>query len=197
MSPLIQQLIQGLRCLPGIGPRSAQRMALHLLERDRQKGLELAKTLEQVLTQMGNCQRCRIFSETTLCNLCTNPARDHSLLCVVETPADVLALEQTGIFRGLYFILMGHLSPLDGIGPQELGMHFFIERISQNEIKEIIIATNSTVEGEATAHYLANLIRTKNIKCSRIAHGVPVGGELGYLDGSTLMRAIVARTLIE
>lgn len=197
MSPLIQQLIQGLRCLPGIGPRSAQRMALHLLERDRQKGLELAKILEQVLTQMGNCQRCRIFSETALCNLCTNQARDHSLLCVVETPADVLALEQTGIFRGLYFILMGHLSPLDGIGPQELGMHFFIERISQNEIKEIIIATNSTVEGEATAHYLANLIRTKNIKCSRIAHGVPVGGELGYLDGSTLMRAIVARTLIE
>lgn len=196
-SPLIQQLIQALRCLPGIGPRSAQRMALHLLERDRQKGLELGKILEKVLTQMGNCERCRTFSETALCDLCSNPARDESLLCVVETPADVMALEQTGIYRGLFFILMGHLSPLDGIGPEELGIHLFLERISNSEIKEIIIATNSTVEGEATAHYLSNILKAKNLKCSRIAHGVPVGGELGYLDGSTLMRALVARTLIE
>lgn len=196
-SPLIQQLIQALRCLPGVGPRSAQRMTLHLLERDRENGLALASILEKALTQIGRCKNCRTFSESDICSLCANTNRDHTLLCIVETPADVVALEQIGSFRGLYFVLMGHLSPLDGIGPNEIGIDALIQRVTTQEIKEIIIATNSTVEGEATAHYIANLLKHKNIKCTRIAHGVPMGGELEYLDGNTLARALAARILIE
>lgn len=197
LSPLIQQLIQGLRCLPGVGPRSAQRMAFHLLERDRDNGIALAKILQEALTKVGHCENCRTFSETKICHLCANPARDPNLLCIVETPADVIAIEQLGSFRGLYFVLMGHLSPLDGIGPNEIGMEGLLQRLQQNEVREIILATNSTVEGEATAHYIANLVRSKNIKCTRIAHGVPMGGELEYLDGGTLSRALAARTIIE
>lgn len=192
-SPLVQQLIQALRCLPGVGPRTAQRMALHLLERDRQNGLALANLLQQALTQVGHCQHCRNLSENNICALCLNPARESSLLCIVETPADVMAIEQIGSYRGLYFVLMGHLSPLDGIGPNDIGIDALLHRLQQQEIKEIILATNSTVEGEATAHYIANLMKGKNIKCSRIAHGVPMGGELEYLDGGTLARALAAR----
>lgn len=191
---LIDQLINTLRCLPGIGPRSAQRMAFHLLQQGRSDGLSLAKTLEQALTQVGNCKRCRTFSEHDLCNVCSNPRRDSSLLCIVETPADIVAIEQTNSYHGLYFVLMGHLSPIDGIGPNEIGINelsnLFIE---DNSIKEAIIATNSTVEGEATAHYLANLIRAKQIKCSRIAHGIPLGGELEYTDSNTLAKALLGR----
>lgn len=196
-SPLIQQLIDALRCLPGVGPKSAQRMTLHLLERDRDNGLNLARVLQQSLTEIGHCQRCRTFSETDICLLCNNSSRDISLLCVVETPADVMAIEQISSYRGLYFVLMGHLSPLDGIGPKEIGIDALLQRLNNPELKEIILATNSTVEGEATAHYIANLVRGKNIKCSRIAHGVPLGGELEYLDGGTVARALAARILIE
>ena len=196
-SPLIQELIQAFRCLPGIGPRSAQRMTLHLLERDRNNGMTLAKILEKALTQVGHCQNCRTFTESTICALCINPGRDNSLLCIVETPADVMAIEQLGSFRGLYFVLMGHLSPLDGIGPNEIGIDALLQRINSTDIKEIILATNSTVEGEATAHYIANLVKSKQIKCTRIAHGVPMGGELEYLDGGTLARALSARILVE
>lgn len=197
LSPLIQQLIQALRCLPGVGPRSAQRMAFHLLERDRDNGISLAKILQETLTKVGHCENCRTFSETQICHLCANPARDPALLCIVETPADVVAIEQLGSFRGLYFVLMGHLSPLDGIGPNEIGINALLQRLQQNEIREMILATNSTVEGEATAHYIASLVKSRNIKCTRIAHGVPMGGELEYLDGGTLSRALAARTLIE
>lgn len=196
-SPLIQQLIQALRCLPGVGPRSAQRMTLHLLERDRNNGLILAQALQKALTEVQHCRRCRTFSETELCIICTNSNRDPSLLCIVETPADVIAIEQIGSYRGFYFVLMGHLSPLDGIGPNEIGMHELLQRLTNHEVKEMILATNSTVEGEATAHYIANLVKGKPIKCSRIAHGVPMGGELEYLDGGTLARALAARTVVE
>lgn len=194
-SPLIQQLIQALRCLPGVGPKSAQRMAFHLLERDRENGLSLATVLQQTLTQVGHCKRCCTFSETELCTLCSNSNRDISLLCVVETPADVMAIEQISSYRGYYFVLMGHLSPLDGIGPNEIGIDALMQRLD-HEVKEIILATNSTVEGEATAHYIANLVKNRNIKCTRIAHGIPMGGELEYLDGNTLARALAARIII-
>lgn len=196
-SPLIQQLIDALRCLPGVGPKSAQRMTLHLLERDRNNGLNLANILQQTLTQIDHCKRCRTFSETDLCLICNNLSRDNSLLCIVETPADVMAIEQISSYRGLYFVLMGHLSPLDGMGPNEIGIDQLIQRLNDTELKEIILATNSTVEGEATAHYIATLVKNKNIRCTRIAHGVPLGGELEYLDGGTVARALAARIVIE
>lgn len=193
-SPLIEQLIHALRCLPGIGPKSAQRMAFHLLQRHRQNGLHLAKTLEQALTEIGHCEQCHILCETPKCRLCADEKRDSSLLCIVESPVDVIIFEQTGSFRGLYFVLMGHLSPLDGIGPKEIGIDRLLSRVQQGQIHEIILATNTTVEGEATAHYIANLMKELNIKCTRIAYGVPVGGELEYLDAHTLTRAFLART---
>lgn len=196
-SPLVQQLIEALRCLPGVGPKSAQRMAFHLLDKARENGLILANTLQQALTNVGHCSQCRTFSEQELCSLCANVSRNQHLLCIVESPVDVMALEQTGSYRGLYFVLMGHLSPLDGIGPNEIGIPVLIERIQKNLIQEVILATNPTVEGEATAHYIASLLKDRNIRCTRIAHGVPLDGELGYLDGGTLARAISARTVIE
>lgn len=196
LTPLVQQLIEGLRCLVGVGPKSAQRMAFHLLDRQRKAGLQLAQILNQALIEVGACQRCRTFSETDLCNICSNPTRNTSLLCVVETAADVMALEQTSCYKGLYFVLTGHLSPLDGIGPNELGMDALLELVNAADIQEIILATNPTVEGEATAHYVVTLLKDKNIRFSRIAHGVPLDGELGYLDGGTLARAITARTAI-
>jgi recombination protein RecR len=197
-SPLLQQLIAGLRCLPGVGPRSAQRMALHLLAKaQRDNGLMLAAILQQAIAEIGHCRQCNTYSETEVCSLCANLLRDTSLLCVVETPADVLAIEQIGIYRGYYQVLMGHISPLDGIGPDEIGIQALMQRLQQNEVKELILATNSTVEGEATAHYIANLVRNKNIRCSRIAHGVPMGGELEYLDGGTLTRALAARREVD
>jgi recombination protein RecR len=191
---LIDQLINALRCFPGVGPRSAQRMAFHLLQRGRDDGLLLAKILEQVLTNVGHCKRCRTFSEHDLCNICSNPRRDNSLLCIVETPADIIAIEQTHSYHGLYFTLMGHLSPIDGIGPNEIGVSNLTDLLIREEtIKETIIATNPTVEGEATSYYLANLIRTRQIKCTRIAHGIPQGGELEYIDLNTLARALAGR----
>lgn len=196
-TPLVQQLINHLRCLPGVGPKSAQRMAFHLLERNREAGLSLAKIMNEALIQVGQCQSCRTFSEQALCNLCLNPTRDSSKLCVVENPADVFALEQTHSYKGLYFVLMGHLSPLDGIGPDEINLPALKQHILAKNIKEVILATNPTVEGEATAHYIANLLKNSEVHCTRIAHGVPLDGELGYLDAGTLSRAMNLRTTVQ
>lgn len=192
-SPLIDQLVDALRCLPGVGPKSAQRMALHLLEREREGGAQLAKTLAQAVLEVKHCQQCRILCEVDTCKICADPGRDAALLCVVESPADVLAIEQTGLYRGRYFVLMGHLSPIDGIGPQEIGIDHLLERINQSSVQEIIMATNPTVEGEATAHYIADQIKSMQITISRIAHGVPLGGELEYVDGGTLAHAFQGR----
>lgn len=195
-SPLINNLILALRCLPGVGPKSAQRMVFHLLERDREGGRELARILEEAISKVSRCLMCRILCEMPVCNLCGNDRRDQTILCVVESPADVMAIEQTGQYRGLYFVLMGHLSPLDGMGPEEIGVAYFRARLEKREFKEVILATNPTVEGEATAHYLGVLIKEYQIKATRIAYGVPVGGELEYIDGGTLTRALSARLVL-
>ena len=182
-----------LRCLPGVGPKSAQRMALHLLERDRDGGRRLVEALQAALDGIGRCRLCRDLSETEVCALCASPRRDRSSLCVIETPGDVLAVEQATGFQRLYFVLMGHLSPLDGIGPAELGLEILEARLREGEIREIILATNPTVEGEATAYYLAELARERGIRATRIAHGVPLGGELESVDGGTLAHAFAGR----
>jgi recombination protein RecR len=192
-SSLLNQLMTALRCLPGVGPKSAQRMALHLLERDRNGGERLVAALQAALTGIGHCQQCRDLSETDLCPVCASPKRDRSLLCVLETPADVLAVEQATGFQGVYFVLMGHLSPLDGIGPVELGLDVLEARLAERQIREIILATNPTVEGEATAYYIAELAREQGIRTTRIAHGVPLGGELESVDGGTLAHAFSGR----
>lgn len=192
-SPLIDQLITALRCLPGVGPKSAQRMAFHILERERSAGNALAEALHKAITHVGHCKSCRTLSESTLCSICSNTNRDSSLLCIVETPSDVIAIEQTGSYRGRYFVLMGRLSPLDGIGPEELGIDHLIQRLTISPLQEVILATNPTVEGEATAHYLAELIKQRGINTTRIAHGVPLGGELEFVDGNTLARAMMGR----
>jgi recombination protein RecR len=195
---LVDQLIQSLRSLPGIGQRSARRMAFHLLQQGRTDGLQLAKNLKETLTQVGNCKRCRTFSEHDICNICANSQRDRSLLCIVETPIDILVIEQTNSYGGLYFTLMGHLSPIDGIGPNEIGISKLINLLnSEPELQKIIIATNPTVEGEATAYYIANIIHDmKKSKCTRIAHGIPFGGELEYTDSNTLAQALMGRVEI-
>lgn len=190
---LIGQLIEALRCLPGVGPKSAQRMAFYLLERNRDGARTLAEALTAAVDTIRHCGECRTLSETEICRLCANPARDRSLLCVVETPADVLAVERATGYKGLYFVLMGHLSPLDGIGPDEIGIDKLMERMDVNRPQEIILATNPTVEGEATAHYIGELARTRTIKVTRIAHGVPLGGELEYVDGGTLAHSFAGR----
>jgi recombination protein RecR len=192
-SPLIDRLVEALRCLPGVGPKSAQRMALHLLERDRDGARRLAQALTEAVERVGHCRRCRNLSEQELCGICASANRDPSELCVVESPADVLAIEQSGVHRGLYFVLMGRLSPLDGIGPEELGLELLERRFGEGEVKEVILATNPTVEGETTAHYVAELARRHGVRPTRIAHGVPLGGELEYVDGTTLSRALSER----
>lgn len=191
-SPLIDELIKSLKVLPGVGPKSAQRMAFYLLERNRSGAARLAHVLETAVQNVGQCSVCRILTEQELCNLCASSRRSEHLLCVVETPADVVAIEQSGSFSGKYFVLHGHLSPIDGIGPAELGMSQLFERFS-DEIEEIIIATNPTMEGEATAHYIAEKAKAKNIRVTRIAHGVPMGGELEFIDGGTLAHALASR----
>jgi recombination protein RecR len=195
--PSLTQLIEALRCLPGVGPKSAQRMAFHLLERDRNGAKQLANAITQADGSIGQCKRCRMFAESELCPVCTSPKRDRALLCVVESPADVVAVEQSGSYRGTYFVLMGHLSPLDGVGPDQLGLPQLNALLLQHEVHEIILATNPTVEGAATAHYIAELARAHQIKATRIAHGVPVGGELEYVDGGTLAHAIAGRHTVE
>jgi recombination protein RecR len=197
LSPLIEQLVESLRCLPGVGRKGAQRMALHLLERDRDAGLALAVALNEAVEQVGHCSQCRNFSEEELCPICADHRRDVSIVCVVESPADVVAIEQSGSFRGLYFVLMGHLSPIDGIGPGEIGLDVLKQRVEEGLIEELILATNPTVEGEATAYYLSDLVRDEPVKVSRIAHGVPLGGELEYVDGSTLAHALSGRRAMD
>jgi len=196
VSPLIEQLIQALKCLPGVGPKSAQRMAYHLLERDREGAVALADALKSAVEQVGHCDRCRTFTEQTRCEICNNQARDNSVLCVVETPADILAIEQATDYRGLYFVLMGHLSPLDGMGPNEIGLDVLAQRLSNEPISEIILATGTTVEGEATAHYIAEMVNTEQTRVTRIAHGIPIGGELEFVSGSTLSHAFSGRRVI-
>lgn len=192
-APLLEQLIDALRCLPGVGQKSAQRMAYHLLERDREGGLRLAGALAEAVERVGHCESCRDFSETPLCPICASASRDRSVLCAIESPADRLVIEQATGFRGLYFVLQGRLSPLDGIGPRELGLDKLAERLAAGETRELIIATNPTVEGEATAHYLAQLARHAGVRPSRLAHGVPLGGELEYVDRGTLAHAFGSR----
>jgi recombination protein RecR len=192
-SPLLQQLITSLRCLPGVGPKSAQRMAFHLLERDSEGALSLAQALEKAVAEIGHCQQCRTLSERDICEICDSNSRDQTMLCVLESPVDVLAVEQTGGFNGLYFVLSGHLSPIDGIGPEDLGIDKLLQRLQQSDVKELILATNPTVEGEATAHFIAAQVKELDIKVSRIAHGVPVGGELEFVDGGTLAHALAGR----
>lgn len=195
-SPLLQQLIDALRCLPGVGVKSAQRMAFHLLERDRKGALNLSDKLRQAMEQIGHCRQCRNFSEEQVCSICGSAKRDSTQLCVVETPADVVALEQSAGYRGLYFVLMGHLSPLDGIGPAELGLDLLRDRMQQENLNEVILATSTTVEGEATAHYITEMAHMGGVSVSRIAYGVPLGGELDLIDGGTLSHAINERKLI-
>ncbi len=196
-SPALQNLIEALRCLPGVGPKSAQRMTLHLLERDREGAVALAQALSDAVERVGRCSRCRNFTELEICEICADPRRDTTTLCVVETPADVLAVEQSGGYRGTYFVLLGHLSPIDGIGPAEIGLDLFQRRIEEEGIEEVILATNPTVEGEATAYYMTDMLLPAGVKVSRIAHGVPLGGELEYVDGSTLAHALSGRRPVE
>jgi len=196
MSPLLEQLIDALKCLPGVGPKSAQRMAFHLLERDRDGARALSAALINAVENIGHCKSCRTLSETDICETCGDRGRDDSALCVVETPSDVLAIEHTSEYRGKYFVLMGHLSPLDGIGPAELGLDLLEGKMSQGGIKEVILATNPTVEGETTAHYISEMANDHGIMATRIAHGVPLGGELEYIDSGTLAHAFSGRNKI-
>ncbi|WP_028305131.1 recombination mediator RecR [Oceanospirillum maris] len=192
-SPLVEELITALRCLPGVGPKSAQRMALHLLEREREGGFRLAETLERSLEHVGQCRECRTLTEEPICRLCRSERRDARLLCVVETPADQIAMEQAGGFNGRYFVLTGHLSPIDGIGPEALGLDQLQQKVSRDQVQEVILATNPTVEGEATAHYISEMLQHLPVTVTRLAHGIPVGGELEYIDGGTLSRAMAGR----
>ncbi len=192
-SPLLDELINAFTCLPGVGPKSAQRMAYHILEREREGGVTLALKLQQSINDIGHCQRCRTLTELEICGLCSSSRRDESVMCIVETPVDVTVLEQATGFQGLYYVLMGKLSPLDGIGPKELGLDKLKSRFAEGEVKELILATNPTVEGEATAYYISEMAKSFDISVSRIAHGVPLGGELEYIDGGTLSHAFAER----
>ncbi len=193
MSPLLQQLIDALKCLPGVGPKSAQRMAFYLLERDIEGAKDLSSALTEAVENIGHCSMCRTLSESELCDICVSTSRNNGALCVIETPADVFAIEHAAGFRGKYFVLMGHLSPLDGIGPAELGLDLLEARLVSGDIKELILATNPTVEGEATAHYISDMAVRHKVMTTRIAHGVPLGGELEYIDAGTLAHAFSGR----
>ncbi len=190
---MLQHLIQSLRCLPGVGSKSAQRMAFFLLQRDRDGARQLAEALSQAADRIGYCQLCRTFSEQEICKSCNSSERDESLLCVVENPSDVWAIEQAGFFTGMYFVLHGSLSPLDGIGPEQLGMDLLERRLAGKQVQELVLATNSTVEGEATAHFIAELAARHDVVATRIAQGVPMGGELEYIDSGTLSHAFSGR----
>lgn len=194
LSPVIQSLIDALRALPGVGPKSAQRMAFYLLTQAQEKGLILGATIQKAIRQVRTCQRCRMLCENDLCAICKRSDRDKSVLCVVESPANVLSLEQAGMYQGLYFVLSGQLSPIDGIGPEEIGIDAFIQRLNEEGLEEVILALSATVEGEATTYYLIELIKQRGLKATRIAHGIPMGGELEYVDEGTLAKALVDRT---
>ena len=195
--PLLAQLIESLRCLPGVGPKTAQRMALHLLERNREGGLRLSATLVDAMQRIGRCKQCRDLTELEVCAICANPRRDQTKLCIVESPVDVLAIEAATAYKGRYFVLLGRLSPLDGIGPAELGLDQLADLLESSAPEEMIVATNPTVEGEATSYYLQRMAKTHNIRVTRIAHGVPLGGELEYTDQSTLAHAFGSRLLVD
>ena len=197
MSPLLAQLIDALKCLPGVGPKSAQRMAFYLLERNREGASHLARSIDEAVAKIGHCKSSRNLSETEFCDICSHTGRDQSKLCVVESPADVMAIEHIAEFRGKYFVLMGHLSPLDGIGPAELGLELLEQRLASGEIQELILATNPTVEGETTAHYISEMATDHGVDATRIAHGVPLGGELEYIDAGTLAHAFSGRQKIK
>lgn len=192
-TPLLAELIKALTILPGVGPKSAQRIAFNLLERNRDGARRLARVLDDAMARIGQCTRCRTFSETPQCRICASTARDPSVLCVVETPLDVASIEQSASFKGLYYVLMGRLSPIDGVTPDTLGLPLLEQRLAEGEVKELIVATGTTMEGEATAHYLRQMARRQQVKPTRIAYGVPVGGELEYVDGTTLSHAISSR----
>ena len=196
-SVLIERLVDGLRCLPGVGPKSARRMAYHLLERNRDGGKALAQVLEQALTQVGRCRVCRTLTEDQTCTICDSDSRDSSSLCVVESPSDLEAIESGTGYRGRYFVLMGLLSPLDGIGPEQLGIEHFERLLASSGLTEVIVATGSTVEGQATAHYVSELAREAGVRVSRLAHGIPLGGELEYVDSSTLAHAFRGRMVLD
>jgi recombination protein RecR len=194
--PALDQLIESLRCLPGVGPKSALRMAYHLLQRDRNGANSLALSLENALQVLGHCSLCNNFSEVSVCPLCQSEKRENSQLCVVEMPTDLMMMEQTQSYSGMYFVLMGRLSPLDGIGPKEINLDKLIKRAQDNVVNEVILATNYTVEGEATAHYISELLKARGIAVSRIARGLPMGGEIEYVDSGTLAQAILERRAI-
>ncbi|ORU93891.1 MAG: recombination protein RecR [Cycloclasticus sp. symbiont of Bathymodiolus heckerae] len=192
--PILHDLMQALRCLPGVGQKSAQRMVFHLLERDRQGAFKLAQRLAEAVDKIGHCKTCQTLTSSEVCVLCSDERRNHELLCVVETPTDVMAVESATSFKGVYFVLNGRLSPLDGLGPAEIGLDKLVDRLKIGEIKEIILATNPTVEGEATAHYISEMAKKHQVKATRIAHGVPFGGELEYIDSGTLSHAFSGRS---
>ena len=192
----LEELVEALRCLPGVGPKSAQRMAYHLLQRDQQGARRLAQALAQAVDVLRHCSRCNAFSENEVCERCASPRRDASLLCVVEMPADLNMMEQTHAFNGMYYVLMGHLSPLDGIGPKELHLERLLARAGDGSVREVILATNFTNEGEATAHYLGEMLRARSLKVSRIARGLPVGGEIEHTDAGTIAQALIERRVL-
>jgi recombination protein RecR len=192
----VEELIEALRCLPGVGPKSAQRMAFHLLQRDHQGAQRLARALDQALARVRHCERCNNFTEQAICELCSSPRRDQTSLCVVETPADLLMMEQAQVYDGMYFVLMGRLSPLDGVGPKDIHLDRLVKRALDGIVKETILATNFTVEGEATAHYVGELLGARGMKVSRIARGLPVGGELEHVDSGTLAQAMIERRTV-
>lgn len=192
-SPLVDELVESLRCLPGVGQKTAQRMAFHMLEKGRSGGARLADALGSAMVGVRRCDQCQNFADTNKCGICEDTGRNNGTICVVESPSDLLAIEQAGDYRGGYFVLMGHLSPIDGIGPADIGIERLIERIDAEQTKELILATNPTVEGEATAHYISDRLDGRNVLITRLAHGIPVGGELGYVDGFTLTHAFRGR----
>jgi len=194
---LLNQLVDALRCLPGVGPKSAQRMAFYLLQRNREGGRQLAAIMAAAMERISRCKRCRTLSEQDLCGLCANANRDASLLCVIEHPSEIVAIEQATDFRGLYYVLGGRLSPLDGIGPEELGLDLLEERLKEGVVEELILAISPTVEGSATSHYVADIAARYQVRVTRIAHGVPLGGELEYVDGGTLAHAFSGRRGVE
>lgn len=192
-SPLVDELVESLRCLPGVGQKTAQRMAFHLLEKGRGGGERLAGALSNAMSGVRRCDKCQNFSDTPVCGICENPKRNTGTVCVVESPSDLLAIEQAGDYQGGYFVLMGHLSPIDGVGPADIGIERLLDRVQKEGVSELILATNPTIEGEATAHYIADRLDDQQVLVTRLAHGIPVGGELGYVDGFTLTHAFRGR----
>ena len=193
---MLNGLIEALRCLPGVGPKSAQRMVFHLLQHQRQRGLHLASCLEQAMTQINHCQRCMNYTEQNLCSLCQNPHRDSSLLCVVENPADLSAVEQSNSFKGTYFVLMGTISPLDGLGPDDIGLPKLKDLILKEQIQEVILALSPSIEGQTTIHFIHQLLQDYPIQITQLAHGIPSGGELEFLDANTIGNAVRNRAIL-